>query len=447
MNNLIIFFYEIVLWVIALLTFPKMIYQFFRYKKYQDSFWARLGWDRISIKKTCYPCIWIHAVSVGETKAVSSLAHELKRMYPQAYFVISSTTETGQAEAKRSLPFANSYIYLPFDFRWIISPLVNKIAPNLLILCESDFWYNFLHCAKKCGATLALVNGKMSARSTARFQKLPFFSKRLLNVFDILCLQNSLYLERFIKAGVQPEKISITGNLKLDEEYPRLTASEMDDWKKRLGIADHQLVLAIGSTHYPEEKLLLEILKKIWKVQPNLKVFLVPRHPERFQEVAELLEKDKITFSRFTTLKQVTGHEQVILIDTMGMLRTCYQLADIALVGGSYTPKVGGHNILEPCWYGKPVLFGPHMHGQLELVHLINHYVAGLQVDQMNLEQILLKWLNNSKERDEIGQQGQRLIHDLGGATHRTLKVFSPWLKNLNKSACNKIGTCSKIRK
>lgn len=395
----------------------------------------RLGFTDCKFEKQALPSIWIHAVSVGETKAMVSLARELKHLFPKNPLIISSITETGHAEAMRSLPFADYHVYLPFDFHLIICKMIKNSHPGLVLLCESDFWLNFLFCSKKRGAALALVNGKMSNRSMKRFRLVQFFSKTLFGLFDILCVQNDLYKGRFREAGATLEKISVTGNLKFDEEYPHLSTDEIIQWRQTLGIQPDQLVLTIGSTHTPEEQFFIQVLKQIWKNTPQLKVILVPRRPERFKEVAHLLEKEGISSISFTDINQRSGNEEVILIDAMGLLRMCYQLSDFAIVGGSFTEHVGGHNILEPCWYGIPVLFGSHMYSQLELVDLLTKSGGGIQVDQENLKSVLERWIANSQERREIGARGLSLVKDLKGSTERTLEVLRPLFSKLQVNA------------
>jgi 3-deoxy-D-manno-octulosonic-acid transferase len=430
-NFIIAFFYEMTLWIIALFALPKLAYHYLFHKKYRNSFLARFGSKILELKKNNAPIIWIHAVSLGETKAVVSLAREIKRLLPSCSIMISSTTETGHAEAKRSLPFADHHVYLPFDFNSVISRTVKQVSPALVILCESDFWYNFLRSSKKVGASVALVNGKISERSANRFNKVPFFSKRLFGLFNTICTQNSLYQKRLMEAGAPEDSLVVTGNLKFDDDYPQLSPEEVKKWRNKLGIDSHQLVLTIGSTHHPEEQLFIQILKEVWKKVPHLKVILVPRHPERFKTVGALLENARINWISFTDIARRSGNEQVILIDAMGMLRMCYQLSDLSLVGGSFIDKVGGHNILEPCWYGKPVIFGPHMHTQLELVHLINQSQAGEQVTELELQSALERLLLSSKQRQKIGEKGAVLIKELKGSTQRTIAALDPLLQKI----------------
>lgn len=431
MNFILLIFYEIVLWIIALLAIPKTIYSFFVHKKYRQSLLPRFGIRYPVFHKQPLRSIWMHAVSVGETKAMVSVARELKHLFPDHPLIISSVTETGHAEAKRSLPFADHHVYLPFDFSWAVYKVIKNAAPGLVILCESDFWLNFLYYSKRQGAALALINGKMSERSMRRFRMVPFFSKRLFGLFDILCIQNALYRSRLLEAGAPIDRMVVTGNLKLDEDYPQLSNDEVIQWRQKLGIQPNQPVLTIGSTHAPEEQLCIQTLKEIWKQTPQLRVIIVPRRPERFKEVGNLLERERLHWISFTDINRRTGKEQVILMDAMGLLRMCYQLSDFAIVGGSFTDRVGGHNILEPCWYGKPVLFGPHMHTQLELVELMTQYGAGIQVNPEQLRPILEKWIQNPKESQEIGSKGLQMVKDLKGSTKRTLDALNPLLSKL----------------
>lgn len=416
--------YEGTLCLLSLIALPKLLYETVVHSKYRKSFPLRLGLSYPIIEKQGHCLIWIHAVSVGEVKAVAALAREIKASYPQVKIIVSTTTETGQQEARRSLSLADWHVYLPFDFSWVVRKIVRQAKPDFVILSETDLWYNFLDQAKKEGAYIAVVNGKISARSQARLKNFSFLTKRLYSLVDLFCVQNRLYKDRFSELGIPENKQIVTGNIKFDDDYPVLSPEEIASWKKRLGIASHQPVLTIGSTHDPEEKLFLTLLHSIWKEVPELKVLLVPRHPERFKEVSLLLEKQNVPFVRFSEISEKKGFEKVVLVDGMGLLRMCYQLADFAIVAGSYTPKVGGHNILEPSWYGIPVIFGPYMHTQLELVGLVEEYAAGWQLDSSQLQEKLLQLIKDPAMRSKVGKQGLRLIADLKGGTARTLQAL-----------------------
>lgn len=418
------FIYEIILWFLAFIALPKMLYQCIKHKKYRNSFALRCGYHFPKIVKGDRKLVWIHAVSVGETKAVAGLAKIIKKELTNCLVIVSNTTETGHAEAQRSISEADYHVYLPLDFSWAINPIVKEVKPDLVILCESDFWFNFLKASKGCEAKVAVVNGKLSARSTQRFQVMRSFAQRLFSYVDIFCVQSSQYQTRFRDIGIDPHKILVTGNMKFDENYSELTVNEKIIYKQLLGIRENDQVLVLGSTHDPEENLLLDVLEIVWKQIPNLKVLLVPRHPERFDEVTHLLQKKRVSFLRYSSIALKTGHEKVILIDAMGILQICYQLADIALVGGSYTERVGGHNIIEPCRYGIPLIFGPYMHGQPELVALVKEYQAGLQVPLTELAEVLIVYLNSPSKRQALGQAGKRLMNETCGATAKTWEAL-----------------------
>lgn len=411
--------YEISLILVGLVALPKFIYELIFKGKYRKSLLKRFGSGFPLIKKGERPLVWIHAVSLGETKAVSALAKKIRSELKNPIIVFSTTTETGYVEACRSIT-ADYHVYLPFDFGWVIKPIMRRTAPDILILCESDFWYNFISSAKKAGAYIALVNGKISTRSLDRFKKIPFFAKPLFNSIDLLCVQSNLYRLRFEALGISPEKIAVTGNMKFDGDYSKLPATQLAAWRRELGIQPEDPVLVVGSSHNPEEALILKVMTQVWQKCPNLKVMIVPRHPERFNEVAGILQKNNINFRRLSQKSTDNSNMPVILIDAMGLLRKCYQLADIAIVAGSYTSKVGGHNILEPSWYGVPVIFGPHMQSQPDLLELVKEYRAGLQVSIDELPDVLVNLLNQPNECKVLGDAGLRLADDVHGATGKT---------------------------
>lgn len=338
---------------------------------------------------------------MGETRALIPLIPYLSEL---GEIVISCTTATGLAEAKKSIPQATCYFYLPIDFSFVMRRLVAHLQPDLFLLCESDFWYQCLKALKRHGAKIVLINGKISERSTARFQKVPYLTRPLFSLFDRLCVQNALYLERFVSLGVPKDKLSVTGNLKFDIAPPVLSDEEKTHWRSVFQIAPSDRVVVIGSTHFPEEKELLTALQPVWQEIPNLKVILVPRHPERFNEVEELLARN----------------ERVFLVKAMGILNVCYQLAEVAIVAGSFTPTVGGHNIFEPVVFHVPVLFGPFMSTQPELTKMVLQAKAGCQVTLEQLPAQLLLLLQNLQAYERMAQAGQILAEQVRGSAERT---------------------------
>jgi len=410
--------YDLALLLLFLCSAPKWIWQRLTLGKHKESLKARLGFDLPTFSpRKGQKVIWIHTISMGETRAIIPLFKLLKTHFPDAAIVLSTTTETGQAEAKRSMPKASAHFYLPLDFSWTMRRLYKRLNPSLLLLCESDFWYNLLKIGKERGVPIALVNGKLSERSCRRFQKVPFFTRRLFSCFDTLCVQNTLYQDRFLSLGISPEKIHVTGNLKLDV-IPKKGQTTLPPFKT----SPDDLLLVIGSTHAPEEEWILSALEPVWEKFPQLKVLIVPRHPERFDAVAELFEKKGIPFGRLSDKKNL--HERLILIDAMGVLNACYENADLAFVGGSFVSHVGGHNIFEPVLFGVPVLFGPHMHSQQELRELILSAGAGKEVTREEFSSALLNFLTNPSLRRQYSKACHALVESVQGATERTFEIL-----------------------
>jgi 3-deoxy-D-manno-octulosonic-acid transferase len=416
------FFYNILLLFYTLVSMPLFLWEAVMHRKHRKSFLEKLGLKlpQFSLPPDSFK-IWVHSISMGETKAVAPLVEKLRQQMPNASIVISTTTETGLGEAKRSMPGLDQYFYLPLDFSWSIRRLVQRIKPDLLILVESDFWYNLVDQNKK----VVLVNGKISETSLSRFKFFSFFSKRLFARFDLFCLQSQRYARRFETLGIDPAKIIVTGNLKFDQPFPHIDAAR---WKKDLGINPDDRVITLGSTHDPEEEELIETLKPYFDRYPTLKVLLVPRHPERFGAVAGMLERKGIPFARFSDHAPKHGHERIILVDAMGILSACYQLSELAIVGGSFVTHVGGHNIFEPAALGVPVLFGPYMESQKDLVDVVVQAGAGKQADIEEVSAVVQQLLSHPS--DEMKQAGLKLADEVHGATQRTWTALQKFLPN-----------------
>lgn len=415
--------YECALWLFAMFVFPKMLFDMWSKGKYKKSFWQKLGFKFPVIDKRGRSLIWVHVVSVGETKAVSALVKKIKNGQAKPLILVTSSTETGHAEAKKSMAFADHHAFLPFDFSWIIKPIIRRIKPNLIILCETDWWYNFLHCAKENGACVVVVNGKISERSTSRFNKIPFFTKKLFDLIDLLCVQSSHYLHRFEKLGIDKKRLVVTGNIKFDDDHHKSPADVLQGLRARLALNEDDEVVVIGSTHNTEEVELLNALHPLWEKHPCLKVLVVPRHPERFDEVASIIHKMGLKLHRYTSPGGPKKNAQVVLVDAMGVLRLCYQLATVAVVAGSFTGKVGGHNILEPLYYDVPVVFGPYMFGQPELLDLVLEHEAGLQAkDSASVGEAVALLLENRSLRCALIEKGRALVKECRGATEHTHK-------------------------
>ncbi len=346
-------------------------------------------------------------MSVGEVKAAVPFFDLLKQEFPEHWIVVTTTTTTGQTEAKRSLSKADAFLYLPLDFSFSSSRFVKTLRPDLFFLVESDFWPNLLKQVKKRGGKTFLVSGKMSSRSAGRWQKFPFLAKRLFSSLDLLCVQSQEHADRFSPLLNDPHKIKVTGNLKFDMKRESL---------KKIPLLDGRSYVTVSCTHFPEEDLLLDQL-----ILGPWTILLAPRHPERFQEVASLLEKKKISYMRLSALQNGT-QAKVILIDSMGLLPSCYARSFVAIVGGSFVPGIGGHNVLEPCLYGCPSIFGPFTYGQTEIARTVLKGKSGLETPLEGVLEAVQKILS---DRELFSSRAGELAGGLRGISLASWREIS----------------------
>lgn len=367
--------------------------------------------------------IWLHAVSMGEVRAAAPVIKRLLQKRPER-LIVSTVTETGYAEARRILPEADAHIYLPVDFSYLIRPIVRRYAPALVVVTETDYWFNFLDEARKIGAKSVVINGKISERSARNHHRFSYLSQRLLGGIDLFCLQDEIYRDRFERIGVRADRLYVAGNVKLDQKIQPMSDHELEEFKGRLKVPVGPPILVAGSSHDPEEELLLDAMTAVWRSIPEARLLLVPRHPERFDEVVALVKRRHLRVGRYSKAELLQGDERVIVIDAMGVLLSCYQLADLALVCGSWTERVGGHNILEPLHVGTPVLFGPYMHSQPTLQRLVTEFGAGVQVTAGGLADAILTLLHRPESRARLSEGGRALLERVGGSVERTVEAI-----------------------
>lgn len=399
-------FYQIGLIILAILFFPRALYQRLRYGKYASSWRQRFGWGLPPTPPSDKKKIWVHAVSVGEMKAVMPLIHQLHN--DSTHWIISCVTETGHAEASHSLKVPHTLVYMPADFRGTVRRILHLWRPNAILISETDLWFNFLSEAKGMKIPIALVNGKISERSAKRLRWVPFFTYPLLHTISLFCLQDQQYADRFMRLGVDRSKCTVTGNLKWDIAPP---PNEDDDkLREEWGIDPNAFVVVVGSTHHDEEKGILIALKSFVQAHEEVHILIVPRHPERFSSVKSTIAEN--------------GSNQVTLVDRMGVLARLYRIADIVILGGSFVPGIGGHNIIEASQCGVPVLFGPYMENQREMVKHVLEAAAGEQCSLERLSEAVEKLYRDKDSCNTMGDAGAKLSMHLRGATERTAQAL-----------------------
>lgn len=376
------------------------------------------------------PVIWIHAVSVGETLAARPLIKAIRSNYPDHAILLSNTTETGRSIASR-FPEIDLLTYFPFDFLPAVRQAFDRVNPRLVIIMETEIWPNFNREASKRGIPLLLANGRISDRSFDRYLRFDWFFRQSLQRFGALCMQSETDRERIIAIGAPSERTLDAGNLKYDIPYRQIPADEVGAARKRYGIPGDLTVICAGSTHQGEEEMQLRCYQELLGYGGEIFLIIVPRHPERADEVAGLLRREGVSARKRTALTDGApcfSRGEVLLVDTVGELMDLYALSDIVFVGGSLVPS-GGHNLLEPASLGVPSVYGPHMTNFRDIAALVSHYGAGVQVEGAEgLAETFKTLISSGELRRVLGQNGLKMLRDNGGAAGRHLEVIKRYL-------------------
>jgi 3-deoxy-D-manno-octulosonic-acid transferase len=416
-----------------LVSLPYWMFGKQRHGKYREGLGERLGKVPPRLQTDSTPAIWVHAVSVGEVLAVSELVRELRRRFPKYRVVVSTTTATGQKLATKHFG-EDSVFYFPLDFAFAIRPYLSALQPQLVVLAETEFWPNFLRLAHASGALVAVVNARISDRSRPGYRRFRFMLKRVLRNIDLFLAQTSEDASRLRDIGAPADRVQVSGNLKFDvsaPEPPPIVARLHANFKQ----AGAGPVLVCGSTMEGEEELLLRAFEIVMASHPRAVMILAPRRPERFNEVAQLLEQLGIRFWRRSSWDGDAINGGVLLLDTIGELASLYALADLAFVGGSLVPR-GGHNIIEPAQHGVPILVGNHTENFRDIVGLFQSQDAVRVVGPAEFPAALMDLLSDKEERIALGRRAGEALRSQIGATDRTVAV----LEKLLESASDRVG-------
>jgi 3-deoxy-D-manno-octulosonic-acid transferase len=421
--------YDLLLCLSALVLVPYYLLRGVRYGKTRRGIRERLGSYQQGFISGLRDrqVIWLHAVSVGETRAAAPLLKGIRSRYPDAILLLSHVTETGR-EVALQVAEADHCIFFPFDLSWVVRRVLRRINPAVIVLMETEIWPNFVHAARLQGVPVVLVNGRISDRSLPRYRMAGKLLQPVLNDIGAFCMQTAQDARRIRLLGAVPEQILVTGNLKFDMPEPAVASSPRQRLLDEFRLPADSLVWVAGSTHPGEEKLVAEVYRQLLEVHPQLSLVLVPRRPERARQVGEELAKLNLRYVLRTAIegeRQALQSGDVLLVDTVGEMLTFYALADIVFVGGSLV-AVGGHNILEASLLSKPVLYGPHMQNFKEIAALIRKAEGGLEVvDRDDLYHQVRLLLENPAERHRLGENGRNLLLQNRGATERTLAVIA----------------------
>jgi 3-deoxy-D-manno-octulosonic-acid transferase len=422
--------YSVLLSLGLIVLIPHFLFQALAHGKYIAGLRQRLG----SIPPVNgKPVIWLHCVSVGETQAARPLAKRLKQQFPHHELVVSTITLTGQTLARDVFRNqAASVFYFPFDWGWTVRRALKAVNPAVVLIMETELWPNFLRECKTRRIPVALVNGRISRQSYRRYKLIRFFLRRVLASLSVAVMQSEADAARLEELGMPKERLFTAGNLKFDGELTSELTAKTEELRRRFAFDSNVPVILAASTHAPEEQIVLESIQRLRQKQP-VRLLLAPRHPERFNEVATLLQKSGLSWTRRTNATAAGDADaSIVLLDTIGELPATYALAEIVFVGGSIVDK-GGHNVLEPAAAGATVVTGAHTHNFHAIVDLMNEAGALVQLPALEdtaageeLAYVFEKLLASPAEREELGRRAKQLVTTNQGAADRTIQLITP---------------------
>ena len=418
--------YSFLTGVIFVMASPYFLYQALRHNKYVGSIAQRLGYLPVPFNLDGDESIWVHAVSVGEVLSARPLISELRASYPKLRLFLSTTTLTGQQLARRSVPDVDAVFYFPFDWTITARRTLNVVRPRLFVMTETEIWPNLLRECKRRGVKTLMVNGRISYRSFPRYRLVRPFMKRVLAHIDRFCVQGEETSRRLIELGADPARIIVTGSLKFDSlESSPIHGRGRERVLRFFRVPPGRPVIIAGSTLKGEEEPVIRAFNRVRASGVNALLIIAARHPERFDEVERLCRHEGLTVVRRSELPiDAEPRADAVVLDTIGELAQLYQIATVVFVGGSLVPA-GGHNILEPALYGKPVVFGPHMQnfGEISETFLTNG--AAIQVRTAGeLEETMLSLISDPVRRARVGAAARALVESNRGARDRTLVVI-----------------------
>lgn len=421
-------------WVMVMIPF--FLFKAWRHQKYLPALKQRLGDLPETLRADTRPTIWIHSCSVGETLSVQPLAHALSQRFPQARFVFSTITKTGQAIAQER--FAKygpgNTFYFPVDLAWIANKVLDQIQPQMLITIDTEIWPNTLHEAHRRGIPVVMVNGRISAQSFQYYRWVQPLLGPVFQNYRALLMKSQEDAARVQRMGAPPSKIQVSGNIKYDRSLV-----EKDVTEAQAAAMDHSLALTkteaplivAGSTHDDEEQTLLAVLARI-RETPGLertRLLIVPRHPERFAAVAAQAQKAGWRVKRRTDPAAGEPNADVLILDTLGELGTAYRFATVVFVGGTLIPH-GGQSIMEPALYAKPIVIGPSMKNFPQIIDDFRERGGIAQIDateadkeaqKQQLADTFVRLLQDANARNAMGRAALSVFEGSQGATQFTV--------------------------
>jgi len=405
--------------------------------KYAAGFWQRLGFLP-EFEQDERKVLWLHCVSVGETNAARPLVKELIENFPEYRLVVSTTTKTGQNLAREVFKNqAELVFYFPYDWKFSVRRALKRIKPSVVLLMETELWFNFLREASRSGARIAIVNGRLSEKSFKRYSYVKKTMRRVLHYIDLALMQGRGDAKRLIELGIRASKVKITGNVKFDQSFEESDLTE--EFRGRFAVSENSPLIIAASTHAPEESLILQAFKDVWKnSQTTLpRLMIAPRHPERFDEVFELIKKSGFDWVRRSETESPRDKTaEIILLDSIGELRSVYPLAEIVFVGGSLIPH-GGQSVLEPAIARNAIVTGFYTTNFADIVGEFLKQEAVVQLPALEekqasakLTEVFQELLQDAELRRKLSVNAFGVMQKNRGASRKTIENLKPLLEN-----------------
>ena len=410
--------------VLLVLVSPWIVYRAVAKGKYREGITAKL-FGRVPKRDGQDACVWMHAVSVGEVNLLTPVLAEIQKRHPRLAIYISATTTAGYNLAKANFA-QHTVFYCPFDFSWAVRAALRRIRPDLLLLAELELWPNLVRLAHGRGTSVAVFNGRLSEKSFKGYRKIRPLMRRLLTKIDLIGVQSEEYADRFRQLGADAESVHVTGSVKFDGAVSDRNNPTTRQLAQIAGIESTDTVFLAGSTQDPEERFALATFKELSKSHPNLRLIVVPRHPERFDAVARLFDEFGLSWQRRSRLNErgIEEESRVLLVDVVGELGAWWGCADIGFVGGSMGSR-GGQNMIEPAAYGTAVSFGPNTKNFRDVVSLLLAEEAAVVVhDRAEMTEFVRRCLEDRDWANSLGDRARQLVSQQTGAAVRTVDLL-----------------------
>jgi len=425
-----ILLYDFFFLVFSILYFPYLIIK----GKAHAEFGQRFGFLPEPLRQHGKKVVWIHAVSVGEVMVAGNFVSRLKNALPEHVIAVSTTTTTGQHAAKRVFDDSVLIFYFPLDFSFIVRKVIHFLKPAIFIMFETEIWPNLITALHSVNVPVILVNGRISDKSYRRYRMIRWLFSKVLKKIGVFCMQTEKDSQRIRDLGAPPENVRVIGNMKYDvdvaDEY---VLEDIREQKRLLGFGDDQDVLVCGSTHGGEEEIVLKLYSEVLGTNKKLRLLIAPRHVDRVTEVEKVCRKMGFGALRVSDVndKGVKGHQnEVLVLDTMGILNQMYRIGTVIFVGGSLVSR-GGHNLIEPAMFRKPITFGPFMNNFQDMAEkFLKAGAAEMASDGDALKDIIVRLLSDEGKRAEMGRRAYDLVAQSKGAVSKGIEIIKSELEN-----------------